>query len=202
MRPTCCRRAPSAPSRPISSSRWSISAWRSACGGSSSSAAQRLFRAAACMIEFTFWDIVRNLLLAARWTILLSIVAFIGGAVVGMAILLLRISKRKWAAALRRSYIGAVPGHAAADAAVPDVLRPADARLPHRAVDGGRARPDPLRQRLSRRDLARRRRGAAARPVGRRRQPRAALSPGAQADHPAAGLRASRGRRWSASWCS
>ncbi|TIT42234.1 MAG: amino acid ABC transporter permease, partial [Mesorhizobium sp.] len=23
------------------------------------------------MIEFTFWDIVRNLLLAARWTVLL-----------------------------------------------------------------------------------------------------------------------------------
>ncbi len=31
------------------------------------------------MIEFTFWDILRNLLLAARWTILLSIVAFAGG---------------------------------------------------------------------------------------------------------------------------
>ena len=25
------------------------------------------------MIEFTFWDIVRNLLLAARWTVLLSL---------------------------------------------------------------------------------------------------------------------------------
>ena len=49
------------------------------------------------MVEFTFWDILRNLLLAARWTIMLSAVAFIGGAVVGIAILLLRISKRKWA---------------------------------------------------------------------------------------------------------
>ena len=29
------------------------------------------------MIEFTFWDIVRNLLLAARWTVLLSMAAFI-----------------------------------------------------------------------------------------------------------------------------
>ena len=27
------------------------------------------------MIEFTFWDIVRNLLLAARWTVLLSLAA-------------------------------------------------------------------------------------------------------------------------------
>ena len=32
------------------------------------------------MIEFTFWDIVRNLLLAARWTVLLSLAAFVGGA--------------------------------------------------------------------------------------------------------------------------
>ena len=31
------------------------------------------------MIEFTLWDIVRNLLLAARWTVLLSLVAFVGG---------------------------------------------------------------------------------------------------------------------------
>ena len=37
------------------------------------------------MIEFTFWDIVRNLLLAARWTVLLSLVAFVGGGVVGLA---------------------------------------------------------------------------------------------------------------------
>ena len=51
------------------------------------------------MIEFTFWDILRNLLLATRWTILLSGVAFVGGASVGIAILLLRVSKRK---ALRR----------------------------------------------------------------------------------------------------
>ena len=62
------------------------------------------------MIEFTFWDIARNLLLAARWTVLLSIVAFTGGAVVGVAILLARISKRNW---LRRSaqyYIGLFQG--------------------------------------------------------------------------------------------
>ena len=62
------------------------------------------------MIEFTFWDIARNLLLAARWTVLLSVVAFTGGAVVGVAILLARISKRNW---LRRSaqyYIGLFQG--------------------------------------------------------------------------------------------
>ncbi|MET0941158.1 MAG: amino acid ABC transporter permease [Mesorhizobium sp.] len=48
------------------------------------------------MIEFTFWDILRNLLLAARWTVLLSAVAFAGGIAVGLAILLLRIDKRPW----------------------------------------------------------------------------------------------------------
>ncbi|MGO4438927.1 amino acid ABC transporter permease [Rhizobium sp. RAF56] len=47
------------------------------------------------MIEFTFWDIVRNLLLAARWTVLLSIVAFTGGTIAGLGILFLRISKRR-----------------------------------------------------------------------------------------------------------
>ena len=36
-------------------------------------------------MDFTLWDIVRNLLLAARWTLLLSIVAFAGGGIVGLA---------------------------------------------------------------------------------------------------------------------
>jgi hypothetical protein len=35
------------------------------------------------MIEFTLWDIVRNLLLALRWTVALSAIAFIGGGFVG-----------------------------------------------------------------------------------------------------------------------
>ncbi|TIW79629.1 MAG: amino acid ABC transporter permease, partial [Mesorhizobium sp.] len=48
------------------------------------------------MIEFTLWDIVRNLLLAARWTVLLSLAAFVGGALVGMAVLFFRIAKNKW----------------------------------------------------------------------------------------------------------
>ncbi|WP_454738539.1 amino acid ABC transporter permease [Cupriavidus necator] len=46
------------------------------------------------MIEFTFWDILRNLLLAARWTVVLSLVAFAGGGVVATLVLLLRTSKR------------------------------------------------------------------------------------------------------------
>ena len=44
------------------------------------------------MIEFTVWDIFRNLLLAARWTVVLSLVAFIGGGIVGMLLLIGRLS--------------------------------------------------------------------------------------------------------------
>lgn len=62
------------------------------------------------MIEFTLWDIVRNLLLATRWTIALSIAAFIGGSVVGLAILFLRISKNKWARRFASGYIALFQG--------------------------------------------------------------------------------------------
>ncbi len=47
------------------------------------------------MTEFTTWDILRNLLLAARWTVLLSLVSFIGGATIALGLLFLRISKKK-----------------------------------------------------------------------------------------------------------
>ena len=30
------------------------------------------------MVEFSVWDILRNLLLAARWTVVLSLIAFVG----------------------------------------------------------------------------------------------------------------------------
>jgi polar amino acid transport system permease protein len=45
------------------------------------------------MVEFSLWDIVRNLLLAVRWTVVLSLIAFIGGGLVGLALLLARIAK-------------------------------------------------------------------------------------------------------------
>lgn len=48
------------------------------------------------MVEFTLWDIFRNLLLAARWTIALSLIAFIGGGLVGLALLIARISPKLW----------------------------------------------------------------------------------------------------------
>ncbi|WP_321803220.1 amino acid ABC transporter permease [Burkholderia sp. BCC1993] len=44
------------------------------------------------MIEFTFQDIAWNLLLAARWTVLLSLITFGGGGLAGFALLAMRIS--------------------------------------------------------------------------------------------------------------
>ena len=45
------------------------------------------------MIEFTFWDLARNLLLAARWTLLLSATAFVGGGLVGLLLLVFRVGR-------------------------------------------------------------------------------------------------------------
>lgn len=45
------------------------------------------------MVDFTIWDIFRNLLLAARWTVGLSLIAFIGGGLVGLALLLARLAQ-------------------------------------------------------------------------------------------------------------
>jgi polar amino acid transport system permease protein len=45
------------------------------------------------MVDFSIWDILRNLLLAARWTIGLSLIAFIGGGLVGVVLVVLRLSK-------------------------------------------------------------------------------------------------------------
>jgi polar amino acid transport system permease protein len=67
------------------------------------------------MIEFTVWDIFRNLLLAARWTIALSLVAFVGGGIVGGLLLVGRLSAtraapgaQKAARILRRAMDGYV----------------------------------------------------------------------------------------------
>ena len=51
------------------------------------------------MVDFSLWDILRNLLLAARWTVALSLVAFIGGGLVGGALLLARLAR--WPGAQR-----------------------------------------------------------------------------------------------------
>ncbi|SAK61064.1 ABC amino acid transporter, inner membrane subunit [Caballeronia temeraria] len=48
------------------------------------------------MIEFTLWDIARNLMLAARWTLLLSLIAFVGGGLTGLVLLAMRVSPLPW----------------------------------------------------------------------------------------------------------
>jgi len=57
------------------------------------------------MVEFTLWDILRNLLLAARWTVVLSLVSFLGGAIVGMLVLFARLDRRKPVRVAARGYI-------------------------------------------------------------------------------------------------
>ncbi|GAA4338488.1 amino acid ABC transporter permease [Pigmentiphaga soli] len=45
------------------------------------------------MVDFSLWDIVRNLLLALRWTVVLSLIAFAGGGAVGMLLLVIRLAR-------------------------------------------------------------------------------------------------------------
>ncbi|WP_449672696.1 ABC transporter permease subunit [Vibrio rumoiensis] len=46
------------------------------------------------MTSFTDWDILRNLLLAARWTLLLSLLAFLFGGLLGAVLTFIRSLKR------------------------------------------------------------------------------------------------------------
>ena len=46
------------------------------------------------MVEFSVWQILGNLLLAARWTVALSLIAFAGGGTLGLALLVARL--RGW----------------------------------------------------------------------------------------------------------
>ena len=57
------------------------------------------------MNDFTLWDIARNLLLAARWTVALSAIAFAGGGAAGLLLLLCRIGRRKWLRRMASLYI-------------------------------------------------------------------------------------------------
>lgn len=45
------------------------------------------------MGAFSYWDILRNLLMAGVWTVALSAIAFVGGGLVGLAVLFLRTSR-------------------------------------------------------------------------------------------------------------
>jgi polar amino acid transport system permease protein len=62
------------------------------------------------MVDFSIWDIFRNLLLAARWTVSLSLIAFIGGGVVGVLLLVVRLSKARGAETFVAGYVQVFQG--------------------------------------------------------------------------------------------
>jgi polar amino acid transport system permease protein len=62
------------------------------------------------VMEFTLWDLIRNLLLAARWTLLLSAIAFAGGGLGGLFLLVLRVSRSASARSAVKLYIEAFQG--------------------------------------------------------------------------------------------
>lgn len=56
-------------------------------------------------MEFSTWDIVRNLLFATRWTLLLSAVALLGGGAAAFLILLMQLSTRRLLRVAARGYV-------------------------------------------------------------------------------------------------
>jgi polar amino acid transport system permease protein len=57
------------------------------------------------MFDFTLWDIARNLLLAMRWTIALSLIAFIGGGLMGALLVVLRLTGNRFVRSLVMLYV-------------------------------------------------------------------------------------------------
>jgi polar amino acid transport system permease protein len=57
------------------------------------------------MVEFTLWDIVRNLGIGAKWTIALSLMAFVGGGLVGLLLLVIRLTPSKFAQNAVSTYV-------------------------------------------------------------------------------------------------
>lgn len=62
------------------------------------------------MMEFSPWDIARNLLFAARWTVLLAIIAFAGGAILGLGVLMMRTARAAWPRRIAWAYIELLQG--------------------------------------------------------------------------------------------
>ncbi|MFA6265641.1 MAG: amino acid ABC transporter permease [Pseudolabrys sp.] len=57
------------------------------------------------MSDFTFWVILKNLIWATQWTVFLSLIAFVGGGIVGLILLFLRTSQIKWLELPTKLYI-------------------------------------------------------------------------------------------------
>lgn len=62
------------------------------------------------MADFTFWDIAKQLLLALRWTVGLSLIAFAGGSLLGMALLVLRLARLLGAQRFVAAYVQVFQG--------------------------------------------------------------------------------------------
>lgn len=62
------------------------------------------------MVEFTFWDIAYQLLLALRWTVSLSVIAFVCGGLLGLGLLVLRLSRLPGAVRLVAAYVQVFQG--------------------------------------------------------------------------------------------
>jgi polar amino acid transport system permease protein len=62
------------------------------------------------MVEFTAYDIFSNLILAMRWTIALSLMAFLGGGTVGLSLLILRLTQRPALVAFVKIYVQVFQG--------------------------------------------------------------------------------------------
>ena len=62
------------------------------------------------MEQFTTLDIFQNLLLAARWTVLLSLIAFVGGGLVAGILLVLRMTENKFLKILINIYVEVFQG--------------------------------------------------------------------------------------------
>ncbi|PLY09759.1 MAG: amino acid ABC transporter permease [Arcobacter sp.] len=62
------------------------------------------------MEQFTTLEIFQNLLLAARWTVLLSLIAFVGGGIVAGILILLRMMNNKFLTVLINIYVEVFQG--------------------------------------------------------------------------------------------
>ncbi|BBG30257.1 amino acid ABC transporter permease [Zymobacter palmae] len=62
------------------------------------------------MATFTLWDIVRDLLMGLRWTVLLSLIAFVGGGAVTVLCVWGRLSGMRWVNRLISGYIAFFQG--------------------------------------------------------------------------------------------
>jgi len=57
------------------------------------------------MDTFTSWDVIRNLLLSLPWTLILSLIAFLGGGILGLVLLVVRLGGNRFLVKLVQAYV-------------------------------------------------------------------------------------------------